>query len=81
MPFHTVSDRTIRYEKRCFKKQIDEQKVQRATRYEQRCSSKNINIDEVKNEVKKELKDKQRIHYEMRERPKNLRYGPFGCMF
>ena len=54
MPIQQPSDRTTRYQNRCSKKSIEEQKVQRAERYEKRCALR----QEAKQSVSEEMQER-----------------------
>jgi len=80
--------REIRYEQRCSKKMIENQKGQRLDRYEKRCALR----DEAKACVSLELNDRiqnqdrnqnnVRVQKKVRSSPRNLTvYGFFGTFF
>lgn len=71
--------RSQRYENRCLKKKIAEQKKERNIRYENR--EKNNIILSIKQEVRDELNQKSNSHYNMRKRENTLRYGVLGSYF
>ncbi len=54
MPIQQPSDRTTRYQHRCSKKSIEEQRVQRAERYEKRCALR----EEAKQSVSEEMQER-----------------------
>ena len=88
MPVIQPTTREIRYEQRCSKKMIENQKGQRLDRYEKRCALR----DEAKACVSLELNDriqnqdrnqnKVRVQKKVRSSPRNLTvYGFFGTFF
>ena len=88
MPVIQPTTREIRYEQRCSKKMIENQKGQRLDRYEKRCALR----DEAKSCVSLELNDriqnqdrnqnKVRVQKKVRSSPRNLTvYGFFGTFF
>ena len=77
MPIQQPSDRTSRYQNRCSKKNVEEQKVQRTERYEKRCAMK----EEAKQSVCKELNNRQQIRRRTSERARSTATGFFSTFF
>ena len=88
MPVIQPTTREIRYEQRCSKKMIENQKGQRLDRYEKRCALR----DEAKSCVSLELNDriqnqdrnqnKVKIQNTVRRSPRNpMAYGFLGSYF
>ena len=76
MPIQQPSDRTTRYQNRCSKKNIEEQKVQRAERYEKRCALR----EEAKQSVSEELNNRIQARRSS-ERSKTTSTGFFSSFF
>ncbi len=77
MPIQQPSDRTTRYQNRCSKKNIEEQKVQRAERYEKRCALR----QEAKQSVSEELNNRQQARRRTSERSRSTATGFFSSFF
>ena len=76
MPMQYPSDRSTRYQNRCSKKNIEEQKVQRAERYEKRCAMR----EEAKQSVSEELDNRVQAR-RCSERSKTMSTGFFTTFF
>ena len=76
MPIQYPSDRTTRYQNRCSKKNIEQQKVQRAERYEKRCAMR----EEAKQSVSEELTNRVQARRSS-ERSKSTTTGFFSTFF
>ena len=80
MPFIEESARSIRYQKRCSKKNIEEQNNERCKRYEKRSAMREEAKESVAEELKKQVTLKKTSSYSLRAQ-KPVRYGVFGCYF
>lgn len=80
MPFIEESARSVRYQKRCSKKNIEKQNDERSKRYEKRAAMKEEAKEVVSKELKQQITLKKSSSYSLRTQ-KPMRYGVFGCYF
>jgi hypothetical protein len=83
MPINEQSSRTIRYENRCTKKNIENQNKERDERYERRSAMKTEARESVASEMKTHI-TQYSSSYDLRrlqELKQPLRYGVFGFQF
>lgn len=96
MPIIQPTTREVRYEQRCSKKSVENQKGERLDRYEKRCALRDeakscVSIelnDRIQNKDKNQNKNQDRIqtnvktHNTVRRSPRNpMAYGFLGSYF